>query len=129
MVTGIWLSADAMLQHVLEHELSPDVARAKLEDRLWKAEIPAKATLLMYLGAEFSDAPVPSEFWDWQWRHVWIDFTNSTARSRAFGPAAKEGCVDYRSDDNASGIAFSRRHLFAIWPDIESTGDEKGESL
>jgi hypothetical protein len=108
------------------------VARAKLESKLWKAEIPARATLLMYLGAEFSDAAIPSDFWNRQWRHVWIDFTNSTARSRAFGPAAKGGYVDYISDDNAAGVAFSQRHLFLIWPDIKAEASYelslKGES-
>jgi hypothetical protein len=128
MTTGIWLSADATLAHVLAHEMVPDVAKTKLEGRLWKAEIPAKATRLTYLGAEFSDAPVPSEFWDRQWRHVWIDFTNSTARSRAFGPAAREGFVDYTTDDSATGVVFSKRHLFSIWPVLESM-DEKGEML
>jgi hypothetical protein len=120
MVTGTWLSADATLQHVLAHELSPDIARTRLEHRLWRGEIPARATLQRYGGTEASDAFVPIDFWDRQWRHVSLDFANGTARSRAFAPAAKEGFVDYTTDDSATGIAFSRRHLFSIWPEIVS---------
>jgi hypothetical protein len=132
MVTQTWLSADATLQHVLAHELSPDVARTRLEDKLWKAEIPAHAALLRYGGTEASDAVIPLDFWNRQWRHVQIDYANNAARSRAFGPGLKPangGMVpDYVSDDNATGIAFSKRHLYAIWPDIVSTADEKGET-
>lgn len=124
MTTTVWLSADATLQHVLAHELAPDVAQTKLEAALWRGSIPAMATLLMYLGAEFSDAAIPSDFWNRQWRHIRIDFTNSTARSRAFGAALKQsgsGMVpDYTSDDSASGILFSQRHLFSIWPEIKA---------
>jgi hypothetical protein len=124
MTTDItWLSAHDTLAHVLAHELSPDAAQTKLEYALWRGLIPARAALLMYLGAEFSDAAIPSDFWNRQWRHVWIDFTNSTARSRAFGPAAKGGYVDYISDDNATGVAFSQRHLYLIWPEIASAAN------
>jgi hypothetical protein len=124
MVTTVWLSADATLQHVLAHELSPDLARAKLEDKLWRGEIPAKAALLRYGGTEASDAIVPLDFWNRQWRHVWIDYANNAARSRAFGPGLKPangGMVpDYTSDDSATGIVFSQRHLYLIWPEIAS---------
>jgi hypothetical protein len=136
MVTGIlWLSADATLAHVLAHELVPDIARSKLEGRIRKGEIPAKAALLTFLGAVSSDAVIPSDFWDRQWRNVWIDYASNTAGSRVFSPALKpaesgSGMVpNYISDDSATGVVFSKRHLCLIWPDIVSTDDEKGESL
>jgi hypothetical protein len=119
-MTDIWLSAEAALAHVLAHELSPDIARTRLEHRLWRGEIPARATLLRYGGTEVSEEFIPIDFWNRQWRHVSIDFTNGTARSRAFSPAAKEGCVEYTTDDSAAGIGFSRRHIFLIWPEIVS---------
>jgi hypothetical protein len=126
MVTGIWLSADAALQHVLAHELVPDAAKTKLENKVRNGEIPAKAALLNFLGAISSDAVIPADFWDRQWRHISIDFTNDTARSRVFSPAlrpAESGSgmvLNYLSDDSATGVAFSKRHLFSIWPDTET---------
>jgi hypothetical protein len=119
-----WLSADTTLQHVLAHELAPDVARTKLANRLWRGEIIARASTLFYGGMESSDAIIPSEFWNRQWRDVQIDYANNAARSRGFGPGLKPangGMVpDYITDDNAAGIVFSKRHLCAIWPDIKA---------
>jgi hypothetical protein len=135
-MTTVWLSANATLQHVLEHELSPDVSRAKLEDALWRGSIPAHAALLRYGGTEASDAIIPLDFWNRQWRHVWIDYPNNAARSRGFGPGLKPangGMVpNFISDDSAAGVAFSQRHLFSIWPDTETKASYelslKGES-
>jgi hypothetical protein len=126
MVTVIWLSADATLAHVLEHELVPDLAQTKLANRLWRGEIPARAALLRYGGTEASDAIIPLEFWNGQWRDIRIDFTGNAATSRAFSPAMKpaesgSGMVpNYISDDSAAGVVFSQRHLYLIWPEIAS---------
>jgi hypothetical protein len=124
MVTTVWLSADAALAHVLAHELSPDVARAKLANRLWRGEIIARASTLFYGGMESADAIIPSDFWNGQWRDIRIDYTGNAARSRAFGPGLKAtngGMVpDYITDDNATGVAFSQRHLYAIWSDLKA---------
>jgi hypothetical protein len=127
MTDIVWLSADATLQHVLAHELSPDVARAKLKDKLWRGDIPARAALLRYGGTEASDTVIPSDFWNGQWRDVWIDYPNNAARSRGFGPGLKPAnggmVLDYMSDDAAAGVTFSQRHIYAIWPDIVSADE------
>jgi hypothetical protein len=131
MVTGIWLSTDEALQHVLAHDLVPDIARSRLENKVRNGEIPAKAALLNFLGAISSDAVIPADFWDRQWRHISVDFTNGTARSRVFSPAlrpAESGSgmvLDYISDDSATGVAFSAQHLFSIWPEMATEGQSQ----
>jgi hypothetical protein len=126
MTDILWLSADETLQHVLSHELVPDVARTKLEDRLWRGEIPARAALLRYGGTEASDTVIPFDFWNGQWRDIRIDYAGNAATSRAFSPALRPAAsgggmvADFITNDSAAGLAFSQRHLYLIWPELAS---------
>lgn len=119
-----WVDLRAAYQHVLEHEILPEISERNLLKKLKSGTLPAKANHLQDGLKEQTNVLLDVSFWQSQWAVLRIDFMNSLAENSYFTPNGK-----FTSVRRATGIAVSARHFFADWPETETPAAAKSREI